>query len=473
MVRPFLRILLTILCAPSAALIVNAAEQQFPYQAVVVREQAEVRCGPGGNFYVTGMVKMNDQVVVHRHDHGGWYMIAPPSGSFSWIEASLVQQSGSNQGVVSVPPDSGKAGRAVVRIGSRLSDDHGYYGRELSHGDEVTILGEKVLSTARGPVKMLMIVPPSQEFRWVKGEALVPQNHQIQQQMAADPYQVPPQHRQRLAAEGKTPIAPLVVEDAPPKLIQKTQPQLAAEPVRVAQLDNGMAAPLLQAPPVSAPPSAPGNQDFIRLDEIDREYAEIVKKDPSEWKLAGIVQAYRDLMDRAPANVDILIRERLEVAVKRQEIAEHYQTFVKVSAETAQRDAQLLMQQADFQAPAEGPLLAPTPDETFVQGASMEQVKVEPQPTAPVELSPTPQAVTPRLNGAGILQKMQGPPGVPGYALTAPDGRMLAYVSSAQGIALEGWVGKPVGLIGQRSRDAALGSDHIRVQKVVPVQLSP
>jgi len=467
------------------ATLMQAGEQSFPYQAVVVQEQVEVRCGPGTGFYVTSLLKENDQVTVHRHDHGGWYMIAPPAGSFSWIEASLVQQSGPGSGIVNVPPDSAKAGRAVVRIGSRLSEDHAFFGRELSHGEEVQILGEKTLETKRGPVKMLMITPPAQEFRWVKGEALVPKSHQIQQAMAADPYQVPPQHRQRMAAEGKIPIvmsppktevAPiLAAPELPPPAHQMAQTEPAL-PVRTAQIEKtdkpapptgSPVAPMVAAPRTQATVSA----EFERLHEIDQQYAEMMQRDPAEWQLEGIVQAYRELMERTPANLDILIQERLTVVERRAEIAAQYQHIVQVSHETSRRDAELVAQQevthaahemAEFLPPEAGPVPA---------SGEMQAAASVPVPTSPAALAPTPPAM-PKLDGAGMLQKIHSRPGMPQYVLLTPQGRLLAYVSAAEEIHLEDWEGQAVGIVGERRKQPAWGSDHLQAKQILPVQLT-
>ena len=98
---------------------------QFPYDATVQASNISVRCGPGQNYYATGTVTDGDRVTVHRHDPGGWYMIAPPTGSFSWIDADLVVKNGSDRGIVQVPPlGSGQQARAVVHVGSQLGDDH-------------------------------------------------------------------------------------------------------------------------------------------------------------------------------------------------------------------------------------------------------------------------------------------------------------------------------------------------------------
>lgn len=615
MVRSFIRILMTGFCFSSLMTVSQAAEQTFPYQAVVVKDQAEVRCGPGTQFYPTSLAKLNENVTVHRHDHGGWYMISPPAGSFSLIEADSVQRVGGDRGVVSVSPGSGNRGRAVVRIGSQLTDDHAFYGRQLANGDEVRILGEKQIHTAKGLVTMLKIAPPAQEFRWIKGEGLVPVSQQVQQQMASDPYQVPPRHRQRLAAEGRgpidTPVVPavdrtmLADSNNGPRLQVAERPSLGMSdaPVQSYQAESESSMMTVRSTPIRS-----SQADFVRMDEIDRAYEEMMKRDPRDWELSGIIRDYQELIARAPANVAYLARQRLEVAEKRQQIANHYRNFVRVSAETAQRDAELLAQQASLQmassaqggvmegqgfegqsfgpeamagqqfggpqfggpqfggqqfegqqfngqsfgAPSmegqtfEGQMMdsqaygaqgseiqmmsgqmMPAPDANGVQqvaGVTPSNFVMRPQPTPPVALNPTggvvpgagpsagpmmghnpagptlpgmpsqsmqipgvpvpgmqmqggpqaaPQGESPALNGAGVLHRMQGPANFPNYALVTPDGRLLAYVTPPQGVAIDSWLGQSVGIVGQRGHDASLGKDHIHATKIVPVQLSP
>ena len=135
-----LRIACTLAGMGSAA--AHAQIQQFPYEAVVQADDVYVRSGPGKNYYPTGKVALNQRVTVHRHDPGGWYMIAPPPGSFSWIDASLVQKTGPEEGVIQVAPlAGGQPARAIVRIGSEFGDDHSIYSRELRNGDTVRVIG--------------------------------------------------------------------------------------------------------------------------------------------------------------------------------------------------------------------------------------------------------------------------------------------------------------------------------------------
>ncbi|MBT5018079.1 SH3 domain-containing protein [bacterium] len=395
----------------------EALEQKFPYRAAVISDKIEVRCGPGSQFYVTSQVNKSDVVTVQRHDHGGWFMIAPPKGSISWIDASLVKKTGGDRGVVQVAPQDGRPARAIVRIGSTVSKEHSYYGRELSNGDEVTIVGEETLNTARGAVRMLKIVPPAQEFRWMKGEFLVPQDEAIREQIAHDPYQVPAEHR--------------------PAFVNKKQEK--AKVVEKAQQQEITRRQML----------------YDELDRIDRLYATMMQKEPADWDLAAIEKQYKTLSTGADSTIATLIQKRLDVLKRRNEILSHYQEFVQVSAESAQRDQELVAMQLGYQSQ---PNITPPGTMSTTQ-----------QPTQPGEALNS--AVSPRLNGAGVIQPLQSYPGAPQFALVAPDGRMLAYLETAEGINIREWIGKPSGIIGNRQFNPQLGADVIRVQRVVPVKL--
>lgn len=397
----------------------NAAEQKFPYQATVIAEKVEVRCGPGLNFYVTSLLKPNDVVTVHRHDHGGWFMIAPPKGSISWIDASLVKRTNGDRGTVQVAPQDGRPARAIVRIGSTVSDDHSYYGRELSNGDEVTILGEQTLNTARGPVKMFKIVPPAQEFRWLKGEFLVPLDDRVRQQIAQDPYQIPAEHR-------------------PAFLTQKQQQENIAQQQRQQV-------------------SAARKSLYDRLDAIDQKYAAMMQLEPAKWKLDQLEAEYRQLEREDDAAIRALVQKRIDVLDRRREILSHYQNFVRVSAESARRDQELVTLQLGLQREIPGGEIA-FPGTNDPRGRSV------PEEDA---------SVAPRLNGAGIVQVVNNIPGSPQYGLIAPDGRLLALLEAAEGISLRQWIGKPAGIIGNRQFEPQYGAELIRVQRIVPIQLVP
>ncbi|MCA9044456.1 MAG: hypothetical protein KDA69_09055 [Planctomycetaceae bacterium] len=413
----------------SLASVTYGQNRSFPYEATVAVDDVEVRCGPGQRYYVTSKLKAGTRLTVHRHDHGGWFMIAPPPGSFSLIDADYVDVNG-NRGTVSVAPvEAGQQARVVVRIGSEVSDDHAYFGRQLANGDGVQILGRKTLQTERGLREMLQIVPPSQEFRWIKGDFVVPIDTTVRAEQANDPYQIPPQHRANMTREE------LVVASG-------------TEETRTA----------------SEPKSSPEAAELMLLDQ---RYAAMMSKEPMYWDLNGLTVAYQDLLGRSAPEQQATIQRRLQVIESRRSIHQQFQRFVSLANETSQRDAQLATMQPGSAPIANGQFPVTTPN-TFSQFDS----SAFPQ-TASADNSnfnATGADVQPNLNGAGIVQPL-GVAGMPPYALVAPDGRFLAYLEPADPQQLRSWVGKETGVIGQRAFDPRLNADLIRVRRVQSVRL--
>lgn len=441
------------------------AQQKFPYQAVVIGDNVEVRSGPGSRYYVTSVAARNEPVVVRRHDHGGWYMVEPPRGNFSLIEASQVKKLSGDRGIVQ--PTSDPTARVKVRVGSLLTGDHSIYARELSQGDEVLILGEQIVQSETGAVPMLKIAPPAQEFRWIKGEFLAPTNSQVKQLANVDPYQIPVEHRERLITQGLLPV-------------HHETPALTESPVQVAASE----------PPVK--PSAPVislNSAFEQLTEVDRRYREMAALPPEQWQLDEIEADYQRLKRDGNPTIAALVDQRLPGLAQRQKVASHTRNISQTIAAASQRDAELLAQAGNpvatamnipatnpYAGSAAAPQLAmsvPGPVFNATQGLA------GPVPTPLVENGPQPapsataDPVTPQLSGAGIVTQVSGPPGMPAYALIAPGGKFLAFLEPAGPQAdLKNWIGREAGLVGQRKKNPSLDSDVITVQKILPVSLT-
>lgn len=479
-----LRSIVVFLAFAGVAAELSAAVTQFPYEAVVTSDDVDVRSGPGKTYYATSRLQRNDRVVVHRHDPGGWYMISPPPGSISWIDASQVDRTG-NRGVVSVPDDSeGRPGQAVVHIGSSLSDDHAYTGRQLSNGDEVTVLGERVMTTEAGRVTMLQILPPQREYRWVKGDFIVPQDLALRQQIDRDPYAVPAAHRE-----------------------SNTLTQVAGESFAEADTGNGEAETQIAARERRAPratdreveessrPVEPISPARITLIEIDGLYRNMVEKDVLEWRLDEIRSAYTALRAESP-ELSEQIGSRLQSLETRQKFYDAHATFANLTAQTNQREAQLLAtgtgiiletgpgtpavnlgdpaaQPAPEVVPAaatEAPTLPAIP--SLSSQSEIPQTAPSDSASAASLSAPAPAVAQPKLDAAGILQAVKSPAaGIPKHMLVAPDGRFLTFVESRDAN-LDQFIGQSLGLIGKRGRDPRLQADVIQVRQWMAVQLT-
>ena len=89
--------------------------ERFPYSAFVATDEASVRSGPSESFYPVLTLRHGDAVEVWRHDPAGWCAIRPPEGSFSWIAAEFIEQTGERTGVV-------RGNQVNARVGTHFSD---------------------------------------------------------------------------------------------------------------------------------------------------------------------------------------------------------------------------------------------------------------------------------------------------------------------------------------------------------------
>lgn len=328
------------LCAAFALLLEVAVRpasaegsRSFPYEAIVRTAEVEVRSGPGQRYYVTGRLRENERVTVHRHDPGGWYMITPPAGSFSWIDADVVRPAAGMTGIIELPQSIGApAPRALVRIGSEFSDDHAYYGRELTDGDEVQILGEKTLITDRGATRMYKIAPPPLEYRWVKGDYIVAGDASaVAQPSAAVPS----------AAEFPRPAPIVAARPAQAPVAPRTLPAPAAESRSAAHWSAAATAGIV--------PPNPLKEEMAQLDE---RFIRVTRSTPEHWDLDRLIADYESLRARADAPLATQIDQRLTSLGSRLQVWQNYQEFIRLTTETSQRDAALAAQQSGGLGPA-------------------------------------------------------------------------------------------------------------------------
>jgi hypothetical protein len=150
-----------------------SSAQTTPYSAVVTQPEAEVRCKPGATpaVYATNLLKRGDFVVVVQDRQDGWLGVAPPAGSFSWIDTRYVRKVIATQmnWMVIVDPRT----KVPVVIGSELQRNDirpNVEGAYLERGAQVRSIG---------PAKQdsdgswwLPIEPPAGEVRYIRAEAV-------------------------------------------------------------------------------------------------------------------------------------------------------------------------------------------------------------------------------------------------------------------------------------------------------------
>jgi hypothetical protein len=449
----------------------EAQDRKFPYDAVVDVDEELARCGPGPKYYPTSKVKRGEKVSVHRHDPGGWSMIAPPAGSFSWVQSEYVQRLASGKGTLT-------ANNVVAHVGSSLGDDRGVYQRTLSKGDTVEIIGEATVTTERGPVAMYKIKPPAREFRWIPGKALVP---------AKDARGAPPGNKLRLPLEPAPSVSgPIALEFDDSQSPTGEPDPFGPQPTEPMESESGNipTLPKLGQEPSETPPlmgainAPPESLDGLRkqLESLDRKLKDTLRQEPQSWDLASIEQEYQRLDQAAnhPA-FHAHVQQRLYSLKRYNKVRQDYVDFFQLTAETKQRDAQLLSMQRQHEEQLKAlQTAAPTPN-----GMSTPQQSPTPLSGAPGSLppgaqpsSPPPPGASPKFVGAGIVQRLNSPPADgPQYALVTPDGRLLAYLEPTPGLDLTPAVNQALGIQGQRGYREDLKADLIVVRGYQPVTL--
>jgi hypothetical protein len=138
------------------------AADEFPYEAYVAVEQAEVVAGPWHRFYATDRLARGTKIEIYREEPSGWLAIRPPEGAFSWTPAESIER-------LKDDPTLGRIKQpAPAWIGTAA--EHVSEHRQqvtLKTGEMVQILGEKSVGAGEGRQKWLKIAPPAGEFRWI------------------------------------------------------------------------------------------------------------------------------------------------------------------------------------------------------------------------------------------------------------------------------------------------------------------
>ncbi len=448
-----------------------------PFDAAVQSTTGEdiyVRSGPGmEKHYPTLKMKNGDRVRVIRKDPGGWFMIDPPPGSYSWILATYVRRNGT-QGTVT------KNG-VVVRVGAFQSAQRDVEQVRLNEGDTVEILGEQLLDSEKGKDLWLKIKPPKNEHRWIKGSYLVELNPDGTPKVVAKAQDSKlksiPESTGAHAVEspqiaGPTkPRGPAVAKGDAPAFAKDGEligdaPKFGHAPGRKPEASDPFAD--LADGAAIAPSLGQSQEEAIREDLrlLDHELAQIVKQPAADWELGTQREDLESLK---------------ELAGKSPIVTEIDQRLAKLDQLQGRHDEALIMAKRSRMNQPQGvqPLERPGTENTMPR-VSRETQRYTPSPNAPTPVVPTapptsasrPPAGS-KFNGAGIVHRLPNPPpGTPRYVIAAPDRRILCYLDPGPGVDLEQYVGKSMGLIGQRGYDPRIRYDRMLVYSLTPVQLA-
>jgi hypothetical protein len=135
------------------------AADKYPYTGVVTGEEVYVRSGGDTNSYPVMKAGRGQRLTV-QGETAGWLKIAPPTGTFSYVDKAYIQREG-DTGTVT-------ADRLWVRAGSLISTERSIPQVKLNKGDTVAILGED-----EGFYK---IQTPSTASLWISARYVVPED---------------------------------------------------------------------------------------------------------------------------------------------------------------------------------------------------------------------------------------------------------------------------------------------------------
>lgn len=407
-----------------------------PFEAIVNASKGEdvyARSGPGKQYYPTQKMKDGDVVTVIRKDPGGWFVIEPPVGSFTWILADNVNQEG-NRGVVNT-------NQSVTRVGSQINPAQRDVEQvRLNKGDVVEILGTDSFDLkGKGTESWLKIKSPRGERRWIKGSQVAELN-----------------------------------PDGTPKLVPKplrsSESEIEADPETdstlgpVAENDLTFAPSTARAVETKKPKSLNSRPDpfsdspFDSTDELSSDDSAILA---ARRQFGVIDRELEEMLDQPPYHWE-LSRPRDEL-LKLRNSTNDSSLMAMIDARLQKVDRYQVIQDDAKAVTSRYPQMQRTPPRT--------------QPSPPMEDEPSPRTGRPvvgsRFEGAGIIYKLQNPPpGTPQFVLIAPDRRILCYLESNPTINLDQFVGQSMGLNGKRIYDARLRADRLLVTAMTPVRLA-
>ena len=452
-------------CGPATAQV-----RQFPYKARVVVEQTYVRSGGGEAFYPTAELRRDATVTVRRHDPGGWYMIDPPKGSFSWIPSKHTRRLSSDSAEM-------LESNVVVFVGSSFGDETHVWQRKMMAGEKVTVLGEQQVDTLSGPKQMLKIAPPKREYRWLPGSAVIPVGDTARADHDRNPYSVPSNAVDPRSQQQKTAATAPAPQPANSSVSPSTQ-LLKLKQIR---------------------------EEQRQLQAIDQRFRSMILSPPSKWKLDSVEADYRELQNGAkykPVAGQIDLRFP---AIKRYRLRKaEWDDLNRLTSETERRDSELLSTQFNLPPTATsqmivneqfvagpqpavfGPQLQPIPEQlplpfpSILNDATIGLTATGSKIQSPSEGQQLPATTvsngdssfpaSSRYIGAGIIQRSTGTENET-YLLTSSAGKILAHLTPTESVSLEDYVGKAVGLHGKRWFEDTTQHDAIEVSGVEVVRI--
>jgi hypothetical protein len=420
-----------------------------PYRARIVVPGAAVTSGPGENFYATASLAQGETVEVYRETASGWVGIRPPEGSFSWIAGDDL--------------DLAEGGLAKItrngvgsRIGTQIGRERNAVQVQLKKGETVEVLGEDE-DIVEGAT-WYKISPPAGEFRWLHAssiERIAP--------IAADDDKILDETVMTAAATSET--APPAKEPATetkdqPADTTPTPPEKSATPSGGKW--QAASSATLDAPPLGTTAQPTATQPTTG--------------EPAKPAATAPTTSPASQQTPSPANADVASQlTAIDLRLSRMAAA----PISQWNTERLQRDAEQLLAQAQTAAERESvkSLLAKIDrfgglSQRYDQAAGVGAAQTAPgqQPITPIAAAGVAPEEAGKYDAIGVLRPVVSKrPGAPQFALVDERGQVVSFVTPTPDMNLQPYVGRRVGVVGNRGYIPEFQRVHVTAGRVQPL----
>ena len=513
-----------------AALFVAALSQAaraadaFPYVAYVTQDETYLRSGPGGKFYPTGQLSAGYAVEVYRHDGDGWCAIRPVEGSFCLAPAHQLRVLDSRTAEVIAPG-------VPARIGSSLGNERKAVQVYLERREMVQLLeppqSNQTFLKIAPPAGEFRFIAASRLSRTPPTEGSGPANAKWQSSGGASSA-TPAQYNEPAPARDGGPFAHL--EAAPtsgapqaaapipanpawhPNAVGAAAPpaaadQLANSPDAIVVVPGSPAAEQLGST-ASTAPTAPGllpnaeagttsvpmtsTQPRIRFEglsaptgpfdsrvtEMQLRLSQIVVQPPATWQLGALREEAASLLAQGETpELRDQLRDLLDRIATFESVQTRYRTAGAALA-TAGRAAAGPSAATPSLAGVNGPTAAPDPGMTGQTAEVLARVRSD--LGADGSITPTP-GVAPtagdlaandaKYDAVGTLKPVVSKRAqAPRFALVDDHGDVVTFVTASPDVNLQSYVGKRIGVLGNRGFMPEYRRAHVTASRVTPLE---
>ena len=488
------------------------ADDEFPYEAYVAADGAEVVSGPGHRYYATARLRRGTKIEIYREETSGWLAIRPPEGSFSWVPAEFIERSEDDETIGrAIEPTPAWVGTAAERVREHREQV------TLKAGEVVQILGEKQVA-AEGDEEetWLKIAPPAGEFRWIHlrdvSRTEPPPIAEPREPARVEPAQIRPARIESQIVEDET-DQPQEVEE--PRRFEVPRSAIAlrdlesaasrqareADKDRMNPRGNSIEAAQYRSTSEAASKSI-SPDGFVPRKRRGSEQLQPVPV-PSERLASRQNATFTKPRSEAPALVSTVRQptstsETVESSAAAANTAAQGAAIENVARKLEQLDVELSLALSEDKSSGKLAELRQRVEELVERGSDpvargqarllLDKIKRFEETFSGDDLGPiaspasrstgdavaaSSPATAPRYDGSGWLKPVvsrRGDKPVAPYALVDADGKPVCFVTPSPGMNLSPYVNKQVGVYGRRGYIESLKTAHVTTQRVIDLE---